>query len=79
MFAGMLVYAPRFSKYLHGCASLNPNCVESMPYWFVKNEDDTLSTATWEAMADGTDDLLPDRVCVNTRLGPNITTRTGDL
>ena len=50
--AGMLAYAPRFSKYLHGCASLNPDAVESMPYWFLKNEDGSLSTATWEDMVD---------------------------
>ena len=53
----MLVYAPRFSKYMHGCASLNPDAVASMPYWFLKNDDGTLSTATWEEMADTSDNL----------------------
>lgn len=51
--AGMLVYAPRFSKYLHGCASLYTDAVATMPYWFLKNDDGTMSTATWEDMLDG--------------------------
>lgn len=59
----MLVYAPRFSKYMHGCAALNPDAVDSMPYWYLRNDDGTLSTATWEEMADRTEnrDRVRDR------------------
>ena len=53
--AGMLVYAPKFSKYMHGCASLYPDAVESMPYWFLRNDDGTMSTATWDEMAETSD------------------------
>ena len=69
----MLVYAPRFSKYLHGCASLHTDAVDSMPYWFLRNEDGTLSCASWEEMAEHTEDsdkvrscrprALPERPC----------------
>ena len=55
--AGMLLHAPRFSKYLHGVASIYPNEVEKMPYWFLHNQDGTMSHATWEEMADTSDEL----------------------
>jgi SPX domain protein involved in polyphosphate accumulation len=48
---GLMLPAPRFSKHLHGTASLFPDSVEGLPYWFVDNNDGTLSPATWEEMA----------------------------
>lgn len=50
-FAGTLLPAPRFSKHLHGTASLFPDAVEGLPYWFVDNHDGTFSPASWEEMA----------------------------
>lgn len=58
----MLVYAPRFSKYLHGCAALNPNGVASMPYWFLENDDGTYAAATFSEMADTGEEQ--DKVCI---------------
>ena len=47
----MLIHAPRFSKYLHGAAGLYPEQVARLPYWFLQNEDGTMSPATWDDMA----------------------------
>ena len=47
----MLVAAPRFSKYLHGTAALFTDTVEKMPFWFLGNEDGSISPATWAEMA----------------------------
>lgn len=49
--AGLLLPAPRFSKHLHGTASLFPDAVKGLPYWFVDNHDGTFSPASWEEMA----------------------------
>lgn len=54
--AGMLLHAPRFSKYLHGAAGLFLDTVEKMPYWYLHNTDGTFSPATWEEMADNKDE-----------------------
>eukprot|EP00884_Botryococcus_braunii_P018805 jgi/Botrbrau1/5608/Bobra.97_2s0031.1 len=48
---GLMLPAPRFSKHLHGTASLFPDSVEGLPYWFVNNHNGTYSPATWEEMA----------------------------
>lgn len=53
----MLLHAPRFSKYLHGAAGLFPDTVEKMPYWFLHNTDGTMSPASWEEMADESDEF----------------------
>ena len=50
--AGMLAYAPRFSKYIHACACLHVDAVSELPYWFLPNGDGSLSPASWEEMAD---------------------------
>ena len=56
--AGMLAYAPRFSKYLHACACLHADQVASLPYWFLPNGDGSLSPASWDEMVD----TLPSQV-----------------
>lgn len=50
--AGILLPAPKFSKYLHGTAALFPDRVPRMPYWFLHDADGSMSPATWEEMAD---------------------------
>ena len=53
--SGMLLQAPRFSKYLHGVAALFPERVSKMPYWFLHNTDGSMTSATWEEMSDDKD------------------------
>jgi hypothetical protein len=36
--AGILVAAPKFSKYIHGAASLFPETVPAYPHWFVADD-----------------------------------------
>ena len=48
----MLAYVPRFSKFLHACACLHVDAVSQLPYWFLPNEDGSLSPASWDEMAD---------------------------
>jgi hypothetical protein len=45
---GILVAAPKFSKYIHGAASLFPDAVPAYPGWFT---EDT-STGTMRAITD---------------------------
>lgn len=56
--AGALLHAPRFSKYLHGVASLLASKIDRVPYWFLPEgppskpgEGQLMSPATWEEMA----------------------------
>ena len=56
--AGALLHAPRFSKYLHGVASLLASKIHRVPYWFLPEgapskpgEGQLMSPATWEEMA----------------------------
>jgi SPX domain protein involved in polyphosphate accumulation len=35
---GILVAAPKFSKYIHGAASLFPDVVPAYPHWFVADD-----------------------------------------
>ena len=56
--AGALLHAPRFSKYLHGVASLLASQIDRVPYWFLPEgapskpgEGQLMSPATWDEMA----------------------------
>lgn len=54
---GMLLVVPKFSKFLHGTASLYQDYTENVPYWFLPDPEnkDHLTPATWEEMADKED------------------------
>jgi SPX domain protein involved in polyphosphate accumulation len=55
--SGLLVEAPRFSKFLHGMALLYPNEVRTSPTWFLEDPDapGTFTPASIEEMGDQTD------------------------
>lgn len=54
---GMLLIVPKFSKFLHGTASLYQEYAENVPYWFLPDPEDKthLTTANWDEMADKED------------------------
>ena len=54
---GILLVVPKFSKFLHGIASLYQEHTENVPYWFLPDPEDKdlLTPATWEEMADKED------------------------
>ena len=58
--SGLLLRVPKFSKYLHGVASLYPNRIEAIPYWFLPADKDgyVMTPASWEEMADPKDPYL---------------------
>lgn len=58
---------PKFSKYLHGVASLYPDCIEAFPYWFLPADKEgyVMTPASWEEMADPTDPYLKVAVMSN--------------
>ena len=58
--AGLLLRVPKFSKYLHGVASLYPTSIEAFPYWFLPADKDgyLMTPASWEEMADPDDPYL---------------------
>ena len=58
--AGLMLRVPKFSKYLHGVASLYPNRIESIPYWFLPADKEgyVMTPASWEEMADPKDPHL---------------------
>lgn len=58
--AGLLLRVPKFSKYLHGVASLYPNRIEAIPYWFLPADKEgyVMTPASWEEMADPKDAYL---------------------
>ncbi|KAL0038844.1 hypothetical protein WJX79_010468 [Trebouxia sp. C0005] len=60
--SGLLLRVPKFSKYLHGVASLYPNRIEAIPYWFLPADKEgyVMTPASWEEMADPTDPYLKD-------------------
>ncbi|KAL0024932.1 hypothetical protein WJX77_004294 [Trebouxia sp. C0004] len=60
--SGLLLRVPKFSKYLHGVASLYPNRIEAIPYWFLPADKEgyVLTPASWEEMADPKDPYLKD-------------------
>lgn len=51
---------PKFSKYLHGVASLYPTRIEAFPYWFLPADKDgyVMTPASWDEMADPQDPYL---------------------
>lgn len=51
---------PKFSKYLHGVASLYPTRIEAFPYWFLPADKDgyIMTPASWDEMADPQDPYL---------------------
>ena len=57
---GILLVVPKFSKFLHGTASLYQDLTENVPYWFLPATDgsDTMTPATWDEMADQEDIYL---------------------
>ena len=58
--SGLLLRVPKFSKYLHGVASLYPNQIEAIPYWFLPADKEgyVMTPASWEEMADPKDPYL---------------------
>ena len=55
---GILLVIPKFSKFLHGTASLYQDYVDNVPYWFLPNLENPkghLTPATWEEMEDNED------------------------
>ncbi len=58
--SGLLLRVPKFSKYLHGVASLYPNRIEAIPYWFLPADKEgyVMTPASWEEMADPKDPYL---------------------
>ncbi|KAL0043917.1 hypothetical protein WJX82_004729 [Trebouxia sp. C0006] len=60
--SGLLLRVPKFSKYLHGVASLYPNRIEAIPYWFLPADKEgyVMTPASWEEMADPKDPYLKD-------------------
>ena len=68
--AGALLHAPRFSKYLHGVASLLASQIDRVPYWFLPEggpnkpgEGQLMSPATWEEMASQEDRYKKVELC----------------
>lgn len=68
--AGLLLRVPKFSKYLHGVASLYPTKIEAFPYWFLPADKDgyRMTPASWDEMADPQDpylkvELHPVQIC----------------
>lgn len=53
-----MLHTPKFSKFLHGGASLHPDLVESFPYWFLPDGQGGMTPATWDEMADKRDPYL---------------------
>ena len=51
---------PKFSKYLHGVASLYPTRIDAFPYWFLPADKDgyVMTPASWDEMADPQDPYL---------------------
>ena len=47
-----------FSKFLHGTAILNPEICMEVPYWFLPDEGRRLTPASYDEMADTTDEYL---------------------
>lgn len=60
--SGLLLPAPRFSKFLHGTASLYQDCADTLPHWFLPddNDPDWFTPASWEEMADTSDPWVHD-------------------
>lgn len=60
--SGLLLPAPRFSKFLHGTASLYQDCADTLPHWFLPDDDDPdwFTPASWEEMADTSDPWVHD-------------------
>lgn len=56
--AGKILEVPMFSKFLHGTAMLNPERCMEVPYWFLPAEGGRLTPATYDEMADTTDEYL---------------------
>ena len=58
--SGLLLRVPKFSKYLHGVASLYTNRIEAIPYWFLPADKVgyLMTPASWEEMADPKDPYL---------------------
>eukprot|EP00890_Picochlorum_soloecismus_P002733 jgi/Picsp_1/3460/NSC_06298-R1_vacuolar transporter chaperone 4 len=55
---GILLVIPKFSKFLHGTASLYQEHVDNVPYWFLPNLENPkghLTPATWAEMEDNED------------------------
>lgn len=57
---GILLPLPRFSKFLHGVGALFQSQLEQLPNWFLPDEanPDFMTPATWEEMADNSDEHL---------------------
>ena len=51
---------PKFSKYLHGVASLYPTRIEAFPFWFLPADKEgyIMTPASWDEMADPQDPYL---------------------
>ncbi|KAK9808768.1 hypothetical protein WJX72_003237 [[Myrmecia] bisecta] len=48
---GLLLHVPKFSKFLHGTATLFPDQLTTFPYWFIPDGRGSVSPANWEEMA----------------------------
>jgi uncharacterized membrane protein YidH (DUF202 family) len=60
--SGLLLAAPKFSKFLHGTAALYQERCEAVPHWWLPDEGDAarMTPATWEEMADPSDAYMKD-------------------
>lgn len=55
--SGALLVVPKFSKFLHGVASLHQPRLTNTPHWFLPDEahPECMTPATWEEMSDPSD------------------------
>ena len=60
--SGILLPAPKFSKFLHGTATLYQPITQNVPYWFLPDQEDKelLTPATWDEMEGQTEAKVKD-------------------